>query len=200
MSSEWIVPPGLGMVVILSGPSGVGKTTVSLRLLDLGLALRRVVTTTTRAARPGEVCGVDYHFFSDPEFDQALAHGEFLESAMVHGKRYGTRWSSLCEAAQGGYGVLLVIDVMGAQQARKLLPKTHAIFLLPPSEEALVERIHKRQSETEESLQRRLKTAQGEIPLANSYDFIVVNENLDQTVTLLGNHLRELLEQESVSR
>ena len=108
MSSEWIVPPGLGMVVILSGPSGVGKTTVSLRLLDLGLALRRVVTTTTRAARPGEVCGVDYHFFSDPEFDQALAQGEFLESAMVHGKRYGTRLSSLCEAAQGGYGVLLV--------------------------------------------------------------------------------------------
>ncbi len=200
MSSERIIPPQLGTVVVLSGPSGVGKTTVSLRLLDLGLALRRVVTTTTRMPRPEEVCGVDYHFLSDPEFDQALAAGEFLESATVHGKRYGTRWSSLCEAAQGGFGVLLVIDVKGASQVRKLLPKTHAIFLLPPSEEALVERIHKRQSETSESLQRRLKTAQGEIPLANSYDFSVVNENLDQTVALLGNHLRVLLEKESVSR
>ncbi len=200
MSSEWIAPDGLGRVVILSGPSGVGKTTVSQRLLALGLPLRRVVTTTTRLPRPDEVCGVDYHFFSDPEFDQALAAGGFLESAMVHGKRYGTRWSSLCEAAQGGYGVLLVIDVKGAMQVRKRLPKTHSIFLLPPSEEALVERIHKRQSESEESLQRRLKTAQGEIPMANSYDFSVVNENLDQTVTLLGNHLRELLERESVSR
>jgi guanylate kinase len=139
------------------------------------------------------VHGVDYYFFSAAEFDAALESGEFLEWAEVHGKRYGTRLGSVREAARGGRGVLLVIDVQGAEQVRERLARTHSVFLLPPSEEALVERIRGRQSETEESLRRRLESARGEIPRSRLYDFCVVNEDLDRTVSLLGNHLMGLL-------
>ncbi len=193
MSSEPGDLSDLGTVVVLSGPSGVGKTTVANRLLSLGLPIRRVVTTTTRPPRPGEVHGVDYYFFSNPEFDAALKAGEFLEWAEVHGRRYGTRLGSVREAARGCLGVLLVIDVQGAEQVRERLAGTHSVFLLPPSEETLVERIRGRQSETEESLKRRLESAREEIPRSGLYDYCVVNEDLDRTVSMLGSHLMALL-------
>lgn len=186
------LPTGEKLVVI-SGPSGVGKTTVADRILNMGLPLRRVVTTTTRPPRPGETPGIDYHFFSRPQFDEGIASDAFLEWAEVHGNRYGTRLASVQEAARDGSGVLLVIDVQGARQVRERLPGTHSVFILPPSEEILIQRILARKTETEETLKRRLESARQEIPQASLYDYCVVNEDLDRTVTQLSSHLKRVL-------
>lgn len=183
----------LGKLVVLSGPSGVGKTTVAERILCQGLPLRRVITTTTRAPRSGERPGIDYHFFTPEQFEQGIATREFLEWAEVHGNRYGTRLESVRDAMQGGRGVLLVIDVQGARQVKDCLPETFSIFLLPPSEEALIDRIKARKSESPESLARRLESARREIPLAALYDYCVVNEDLDRTVTQLSDRLKRVL-------
>lgn len=194
LSSTLSDPPLLpGKLVLLSGPSGVGKTTVAQRILNQGLPLRRVVTTTTRPPRPGERAGIDYHFFTLDQFEKGIANQEFLEWAEVHGNRYGTRLWSVREAATEGTGVLLVIDVQGASQVRKRLPDSHSIFLLPPSEEILIQRIRDRNTETQETLARRIESAKREIPLASQYDYCVVNEDLDRTVTQLSDHLRRVL-------
>lgn len=194
LSSTLSDPPLLpGKLVLLSGPSGVGKTTVAQRILNQGLPLRRVVTTTTRPPRPGERAGIDYHFFTLDQFEKGIANQEFLEWAEVHGNRYGTRLGSVREAATEGTGVLLVIDVQGASQVRKRLPDSHSIFLLPPSEEILIQRIRDRNTETQETLARRIESAKREIPLASQYDYCVVNEDLDRTVTQLSDHLRRVL-------
>jgi guanylate kinase len=164
--------------IILSAPSGGGKTTIAHRLLaerhDVGYS----ISATTRARRADEVEGVDYHFLTSDAFEARRRAGEFAESAEVHGYRYGTLRSEVERGLGAGRHVLMDIDVQGARQLRAAFPESVLVFLLPPSADVLVKRLRARESESEESLRRRLGGAVGEIESAGEYDYVVVNDDL----------------------
>ncbi|MBI4583809.1 MAG: guanylate kinase [Planctomycetes bacterium] len=172
-----------GKLIVISGPSGVGKNTVAGPLLALP-GFRRVVTATTRPPRPGEVDGRDYHFLSADEFEKRMRAGQFLEYAPVHGHWYGTPRRAVEKGLARGDWILLIIDVQGARQVRELgrgLPLT-TIFLLPPSFEALEERLKGRGTEAPEVLQKRLETARRELEEQQLYDHQVVNDRVERAV------------------
>ena len=180
-----------GRILVLSGPAGVGKSSVCARLLaSEGYVLS--VSATTRAPRGVEQDGVDYHFMTVEEFQRRIDAGEFLEYATVHNKQtyYGTPAGPLLEHLVAGRHVLLDIDVQGAAQLREKVPVV-CIFLRPPSFEALRERLEGRQDTSGEEIERRLETAERELAEAWRYDHQVVNDDLDRVV----NEIRELLAQ-----
>ena len=174
-----------GLILILSGPSGSGKSSIyKLSIGDLG-AIEFSVSCTTRAPRPGEVDGRDYHFISREEFDRLVADDAFAEHAEVHGNCYGTLKSELLGRVQRGIDVLLDIDVQGAAQLRKLCEASCEfrracvfIFIMPPSFVELERRLRARATETEESIVRRLANAKGEMAHASEYDHVIVNDDL----------------------
>ena len=174
-----------GLILILSGPSGSGKSSIyKLSIGDLG-AIEFSVSCTTRAPRPGEVDGRDYHFISREEFDRLVAEDAFAEHAEVHGNCYGTLKSELLGRVQRGIDVLLDIDVQGAAQLRKLCDSSCEfrracvfIFIMPPTFEELERRLRGRATETEESIVRRLANAKGEMAHAAEYDHVIVNDDL----------------------
>ncbi len=170
----------LAPLVVISGPSGVGKTTlVDALLVRKSLPLRRAVTATTREPRPGEVPEVSYHFWTREQFQEAIARGGMLEWAEVHGKDfYGTPRSEVDPYRQRGVGVVLVIDVQGAGQIRAAYPDDHlSVFIAPPKFEDLVRRLEGR-GEAEESIRRRLNTAPGELARQGEYDRVIENGEL----------------------
>ncbi|MBL7224125.1 MAG: guanylate kinase [Candidatus Brocadiae bacterium] len=172
----------MGKVIIISGPAGVGKNTVADQLCRQ-VALRRVVTATTRKARPGETDGRDYIFLSEEEFRQRLANGEFLEHAEVHGNLYGTPRDQVDEALAANEDCLLLIDVQGAMQVKAVHPDAMLIFLDAPDTGTLGERLAERSTEDEDERRRRLETAAAERQYRNQYDHSVVNDELARTVT-----------------
>jgi len=177
--------PALGKLVVVSGPSGVGKTTVVKRLLaTCRLPLRPSVSATTRPPRPGEVDGVDYHFFSEEEFRGRRDRGEFLECYEVYGAGwwYGTLASEVAAGLEAGEWVLLAIDVHGAFSVVDRYPDAITIFLRPSSLEELQRRLRGRQSDDEEAIQRRLEQAKSELALAGWYRHQVVNDDLERAV------------------
>ncbi len=168
--------------VVLAGPSGGGKTTVRGALLSRRSDLRFSVSATTRAARPGEVDGRDYQFLDRASFERLIEAGELLEWAQVHGDLYGTPRSNLRGAWDDGLHLLLDIDVQGARQLRAVQPDAVTIFLLPPSYELLVERLRNRGSEDRSSFRKRMRSALAELAEVERFDYMVVNENLEDTV------------------
>ncbi|MGL6095818.1 MAG: guanylate kinase [Fimbriiglobus sp.] len=167
-------------LVVLSGPSGVGKTTVVDHLMaTTRLPLRRAVTATTRDPRPGEIDGIHYHFWAVDEFRAALDAGEMLEHAVVHGRDYyGTPRSEVDPHRAAGTGVILVIDVQGAEQVRGLYPGDHlSVFLAPPSFDDLRNRLEGR-NEAPDRIERRLQTARDEMTRAAEFDRRIVNAEL----------------------
>jgi len=174
-----------GRLIVVSGPSGVGKTTVCEALLGYP-GFRRVVTATSRPPRPGERQGIDYHFLSEADFEAAQGRGEFLETAQVHGHLYGTPRKVVEEGLQENVWLLLNIDVQGARQIRESARKAplplQMVFLEPPNIEELARRLRGRGTDGPESMEKRLKTALLELEERPQYDHVVVNNKVPATV------------------
>ncbi len=177
-TTEPLAPVNGAMLVIISGPSGVGKDTIidAMRLRPHDPAYHYVVTCTTRARRPGEVDGVDYQFMSREAFDEERAAGGFLESNEVHGNWYGTPRSQVRDALEAGHDVILKIDVQGAQVVKTKVPGALLIFLIPPSLQDLFERLRSRATETADELELRQRNAAIELARQEDYDYVVTNE------------------------
>ncbi len=172
-----------GLLFVVSAPSGTGKTTVVERLVETlpGLALSR--SYTSRPARAGERDGVDYNFISREDFRAMADRGEFLEWADVFGNFYGTGRAETESRLTGGADLVLVIDVQGARQVRARVSGTVGIFVLPPSFDALEQRLRGRSKDPEEAIARRLDTARREVSAVLEYDYVVVNDALDRCVS-----------------
>lgn len=177
------------LVVVVSGPSGVGKDTLLERMADRFKSLRFhfVVTATTRPARPGEIEGVNHHFLTRTDFESMIERGELLEWAEVYGNLYGVPRRQVRSALEEGLHVLCRVDVQGAARLRKMIPEAVFVFVLPPSLEALGRRLRYRAHDSDESIARRLKAARSEMDRRHAFDYQLVNEDeqLDQSVDRL---------------
>ena len=168
--------------VILSAPSGGGKTSIARQLLAERTDLGYSVSCTTRPARPGEIAGKDYFFMSRQDFEAARTKGEFAESAVVHGHLYGTLRSEVERVLASGRHVVMDIDVQGARQFAAVFPQSVLVFIVPPSISALVERLKARATEDRASLARRLGDAHDELESLHFYQYVVVNDDLAAAV------------------
>lgn len=183
MSLDENISGELGHLYVISGPSGVGKGTIINELLkDSSLNLTLSVSCTTRKPRPNEIEGVNYYFLTEDTFETLINEGNFLEYANVFGSYYGTPKDKVLEKLQNGVNVLLEIDVQGAMQVKKNYKDAILIFIMPPSEEELLNRLKGRATETPEQIERRILQAQSEMNYKDKYDFIVVNDKITDTV------------------
>jgi len=173
--------------IILSAPSGGGKTTIARALLARRPDIGYSVSCTTRTPRAGEIPGKDYYFQSRTEFLTKREQGEFAESAEVHGNLYGTLRSEVLRVLKSGQHVLMDIDVQGAAQFTRVFPQSVTIFVLPPSAEVLVERLRARKTESAQQLASRLVSALQELQSVDEYEYVVVNDNLEQAIQRVGS-------------
>ncbi len=173
---------GIGKLIVLTGPSGVGKGTLLRSLLQRHPELYLSVSATTRQPRSGEVEGEDYFFLTRPQFERMIAQGEFLEWAEFAGNLYGTPKFAVEDQIRQGQWVILEIELEGARQVREFFTDAFRIFILPPSLPELEFRIRNRGTDTEEAIARRLQRAQEEIDAANEFDLQVVNDDFDDTL------------------
>ena len=168
--------------IILSPPSGGGKTTIAKALLANRKDIGYSVSCTTRQPRAGEVEGKDYYFVSRTEFISKRERGDFAESAEVHGNLYGTLRSEVLKVIESGKHVLMDIDVQGASSFTRVFPQSVTIFVLPPSAEVLLERLKGRQTESPQQLADRLQSALQELQSVDEYEYVVVNDELNQAI------------------
>ena len=174
-----------GIIFILSAPSGTGKTTICKLLKQKLPDLKFSISHTTREPRDGEADGTDYHFISQKEFEEKIAHGEFLEWAKVHKKYYGTTFESADRHRKNGDDVLIELDVQGAQSLRDINYKAVFIFMMPPSLEELKTRLNKRGTESASKIQDRLETSKKEMRQSLLYDYILTNIDTEETTNNL---------------
>jgi guanylate kinase len=170
-----------GMLIVYSGPSGVGKGTIRKKVFDrFEDKLFYSISMTTRSPREGEIDGVDYYFVSREFFEKQIEEGNLLEYAEFVGNYYGTPKDKVEEKLAAGYDVMLEIEVDGATQVKQKVDDAISIFVVPPSMEALEQRLQGRKTEEQEIIQKRLEKARREIILAGLYDYVVVNDNIDE--------------------
>jgi guanylate kinase len=179
-----------GALFIVSSPSGGGKTSLVKALLEAEPEVRLSVSYTTRAPRPGEINGREYHFVAPPEFERMLEAAEFLESAVVHGNHYGTAQKWIERELADGRDVLLEIDWQGAQQVRRLMRQVVSIFILPPSPGVLAARLKGRGLDSPEVVQRRLAAARDEISHVSEYDYVIINDDFNRAALDLRSIFR----------
>ena len=173
---------GKGVILVLSAPTGGGKTTVARRLMEELPTAMFSVSHTTRAPRDAEVDGVDYHFVTEERFEMMVGAGEFAEWARVHGDLYGTSRTEVERAASGGADLILDIDVQGGVQIKKAFSEAVMVFIIPPSLEVLLERLRKRGSGGDFKLAERMRSALRELESVGFYDYIILNGDLDSAV------------------
>ena len=174
--------PPLGKLIVLTGPSGVGKGTLMNAILQRYPELHYSVSTTTRSPRPGEVNGKNYHFITRSEFEKLVTQGEFLEWAEFAGNCYGTPREAVLNHIQSGKLVVLEIELEGARQIRHTFPSALSIFILPPSFAELEKRIRGRGQDAEEAISRRLNRAEEEIAAADEFDLQIINNDFEQAL------------------
>ena len=184
------------MIMVVSSPSGGGKTTVVNRLLEKAPGLKRSISHTTRELRKDENDKEDYIFISAEQFKESIKRDEFLEWEENFGNYYGTSEKQVREALTNGQDVILSIDVKGARRVKKKFPESISIFIMPPSVSALTERLKKRNTEKAAQMKLRLEESEKEIAAADEYDYLVVNEDIDQA----AGELKEILEAERKNR
>jgi len=184
---EFNIPHPEPLVIVISGPSGVGKDTVIQRMKERNLPLHFVVTAATRLPRPNEVNGRDYFFYSHDEFAEMIEKGELLEHAIVYNDYKGIPKAQVRDALASGKDVIMRLDIQGAATIRRLCPEALTIFLTVQDEEDLVNRLQERKTETPEGLKLRIATARQEMTHADSFDYVVLNRvhRLDETVDII---------------
>lgn len=172
------------LLVVISGPSGVGKDTILMRMRDAGFAFHFVVTATSRPMRPSERPGYDYHFYTTEEFEQLIADDELLEWANVYGHYKGIPKREIRQALASGRDVILRIDVQGAETIRTLAPEAVLVFIAPGTFDELRNRLQWRRTETPDDMDRRLSTARAELDMVERFDYVVINreDRLDDAV------------------
>ena len=173
------------LLIVLSGPSGVGKDAVLARMKSSGYPLKFIVTLTTRPRRPNEQDNVDYHFVSINKFQKMIENNELLEWANVYGNWYGVPREGVEQALDRGEDVIVKVDIQGAATIKKILPQAISIFLMPPSMEELIKRLKQRRTESPSDLASRLKTAEEEMKQLSQFDYVVVNrwDEIDSAVS-----------------
>jgi guanylate kinase len=169
-----------GLLIIITAPSGAGKSSLISATRKADPSLRCSISYTTRAPRPGEQHGREYFFVDEPVFLEMLERGEFLESAEVHGNRYGSSQKVIREALETGHDLMLEIDWQGAQQVRRLMPEALGVFILPPSLEELERRMRTRAQDTEEVIRRRSAAAREEMSHVGEFDYAIINNDFDE--------------------
>ena len=169
-----------GQLFVVTAPSGAGKSSLIDALLKEDPKLKLSISYTTRAPRPGERNGREYHFVDEKTFLGMLERGEFFESAEVHGNRYGTAQSVIREALARGQDLVLEIDWQGAQQVRRLLPEAIGIFILPPSVAELERRMRSRGQDSDEVIRRRMASAEEEISHSPEFNYVIINKDFDE--------------------
>ena len=184
----------MGHVFVITGPSGVGKGTLIRGLLERVPGLALSVSATTRAPRPGERDGVDYHFLSEEEFNRRVAAGEFVEHARYAGHQYGTLRSELERRVADAAGVVLEIEVQGARQIRETMPEAVQVFIAPPSVEALRARLVGRGTDSPEEVEGRLATALEELEAEREFPHVVVNDRLEDATEEVARIVQAALE------
>jgi len=194
-----------GLILIISAPSGAGKTTLCRRLLERFPNIKESISYTTRYPRPGEVDGVDYFFVSREQFKVMVAEDAFAEWAEVHGNLYGTALATVEDARKNGIDLVLDIDCQGARKLKEQIERCIYVFILPPSMEELRNRLNGRSSDAPEVIEQRIRRASDEIREARWYDYIIINDNLDQAFDelrsiVLANELKTFRMLEQVSK
>jgi guanylate kinase len=175
-----------GILFVISSPSGGGKGTLIRRLLDSVPGVSYSVSWTTRAARPSEVDGLNYHFVNEEEFERMRDRGGFLEWAVVHGHLYGTARSVVEQELSEGHDIVLEIDVQGAEAVRAAFESVVSVFILPPSFEVLRARLSARMTERREELELRLSNARGEVEQYRHFDYVVLNDEVERAAVQLS--------------
>ena len=174
-----------GKLIVITGPSGVGKGTIVKLLLQRHPQLKISTSATTREPRPGEIEGIDYYFLSKKDFETAILNEELLEWAEYAGNYYGTPKDRVVEQINQGNYIILEIELAGARAIAKIFPEAQRIFILPPSVEELEQRIRSRGTNSEESIGKRLEIAQLEIAASDEFDFQIVNDDLEKAIACL---------------
>lgn len=192
------MPRNKGLLIVVSGPSGVGKGTVCKKYLEDYDNTFISVSATTRAPRPGEIDGTHYHFLKKEQFESMIAEDGFIEWACFCENYYGTPKKAVCDMLEEGKDVILEIEVQGAMKVAEQFPDAVLVFVFPPSMEELRNRLRGRQTETEEVIKKRLETAKWEISMSENYDYILVNDEVLSATRRLKNIVDS--EKQSVKR